>query len=51
MLEIRRTDEFAKWLKKLKDANSKAKRFNKEYEQDEGKEEGEDDDSKGNQGE
>jgi putative addiction module killer protein len=25
MLEIRRTDEFAKWLKKLKDANAKAR--------------------------
>lgn len=25
MLEIRRTDEFAKWLKRLKDANAKAR--------------------------
>lgn len=25
MLEIRRTDEFAKWLKELKDANAKAR--------------------------
>lgn len=32
MLEITRTDEFSRWLRKLRDANAKAKHLNKEYE-------------------